>query len=305
MRKPFTVSLVLEWGRHKLAKAKTASLDAELLLAEVLRRERAWFFANPERAISPQQVERFKKLVTKRAAGWPTAYLTGKKDFYGLTFKVSPAVLIPRPASEAIVAEAVRAIKDRRIKNVLELGTGSGAIAVAIAKTLPDVQLVATDISEAALRVARTNARFHEVSSRIRFIKSDLFSRAAPTQLIVANLPYLPKGLKVARELTKEPRQALFDGSQDGLGLYEKMFEAIKTGCVLVELGSKQYGPMAKWLKNKFKNRAEIGPIHDLDRSICGLKLTLLSSGLESARPTGLESVRTDRRDLQAGGQSH
>ncbi len=199
--------------------AREAGLEAQLLLSAVLGKSRAWLIAHPEAEIDPEQQVRLDRLLEQLADGIPLPYLLGHWEFYGLDFIVSPAVLIPRPETELLVEHAIAWLQgDPSKRAVADVGTGSGCIAISIARQCPEVQFVATDISWEALQVARQNAIRHGVSRRLRLVQCDLLSAVSgPFDLVCANLPYIPKPalaeLPVARH---EPIQAL-DGGPDGL----------------------------------------------------------------------------------------
>lgn len=221
MAKLFIVSHVLYEASRRLhaARIDSAWLDAELLLAHVLKKDRAWLLAHSEYRLTQTQRKRFTSLLRRRAKRVPLAYLTGEKEFYGLRFRVSPAVLIPRPETERLIELALPYLK-KLLKGsiVADIGTGSGCIAITLARLLPDLRFIATDASAAALAVARANARRHRVSSRIRFIRDRTFAALNHRGLsaIIANLPYLSRRelLGVQPELRREPRGALVAGAR-------------------------------------------------------------------------------------------
>jgi release factor glutamine methyltransferase len=252
-------------GIHRLRAAEVPSetLAAELLLLYVLGRERAWLYAHPEEPVDQGDRERFFELIRRRAAGEPLQHLTGKQEFWGLEFQITPDVLIPRPETEHVVEVALDRLALRELRagrrqktqgeNLLiaDVGTGSGCIAVALAKELPLAHFVATDISAAALVVARRNAERHGVAGRMRFAEADLLEeRGSPPSgdrafdLIVSNPPYV--GRREAQTLTREVREhepevALF-GGEDGYEMYAQLVQQaadrLKNGGLLVvELG--------------------------------------------------------------------
>jgi release factor glutamine methyltransferase len=218
-----------------LAEASTqiARRDAETLLAHLLHRDRAWIFAHPEAALDPPQLEAFRALTLRRASHEPLQHLTGRQEFYGLSLHVTPDTLIPRPETELLV-EAVLAwaVSQPGPLRILDIGTGTGAIALALAKHLPSAEITATDISAAALSVARDNAESLDLADRVRFTQSDLLAALTPEldagdlfDAIVSNPPYIP--LTDAPNLQpevvdNEPHLALFAGP-DGLGIYRRL----------------------------------------------------------------------------------
>lgn len=228
--------MTIKQAEQKLAAAgiTTAHLDA-LVLAELASgQDRASLLANPESRISNPE---FEKLIKQRATRVPVAHLTGTKEFYGLEFIVSPNVLSPRPESEKIVELAIKHAP--RGSRLIDVGTGCGALAIAIGKHRPDLKVTATDISPAALKIAQSNVQ--RLRADIRLIKSDLLLGLTNPicQVVVANLPYLKDDAELTPEAAKEPRVALAGGA-DGLDLYRKLFEQLprhlaKPGFVFIE----------------------------------------------------------------------
>ncbi len=201
------------------ASARIERVDARVLLCHILRRESAYLAAHPEAPLTPEQAADFAGLVARRAAGEPVAYLTGEREFFGHRFKVSPAVLIPRPETEGLVERALEHLAPDRASTVLDLGTGSGCIAISIAFARPQARVHALDCAADALAVARENAA-RLGASNVRFSPSDWFSAVAGEAFdtIVANPPYIAKGDPHLTEgdLRFEPSSALVAG-RDGL----------------------------------------------------------------------------------------
>jgi release factor glutamine methyltransferase len=206
-------------------------VDARVLFAHLLDVDRAWIAANPMHVLTESQDARLDALVAQRALGHPVAYLLGRREFYGRDFEVGPDVLIPRPETETLVEAALEILRRPRAPldsrtggnppTLLDLGTGSGAIAVTLACERPDVRIVATDASEAALALASANARRHGCEDRIELVRGSWYD-AVPGRrfdLIVANPPYVAAGdVHLGRgDLRFEPPGALTDGSADGL----------------------------------------------------------------------------------------
>jgi len=260
---------VLKDAAQTLAAAgcDTPQLDAEVLLAHVLDRDRAWLYAHPEYALSLSQLSAGRSLVSQRASREPLAYLIGHREFYGLDFVVTPDVLIPRPETELLVERAIQwATAFSCFGVIADVGTGSGAIAVTLAVHLPRAYVVATDTSPAALAVARRNATRHGVADRVFLIQADLLGpvtglgplkRFAPLEgmaplagslgLIVANPPYLSHAelATAPPEVARwEPRAAL-DGGPDGLAVIHSLLAMASGrlaagGTLLVEIGAHQ-----------------------------------------------------------------
>ena len=192
--------------------------EAELLLRVVLGCERSHVISRAEEAVDSARAIAARSWFARRRAGEPVAYITGRREFYGLSLRITPEVLIPRPETERLVELALERIPRDSPMSVLELGTGCGAIALALARERPGLSIVATDISEAALEVARGNAR--SCAAEVRFARSDWFKELAPEpfDLIVSNPPYVATGdAHLDRgDLRFEPRLALVGGA-DGL----------------------------------------------------------------------------------------
>ena len=243
------------------ASTLIARRDAELLLAHTLCQPRIWLLAHPEAELTEAEVASFLTLTARRAGGEPAQYLTGTQEFFGLELRVTPAVLIPRPETEHLV-EAALAWSKTQIKPLrfLDIGTGSGAIAIAIAANEPAAEIIATDISAAALAVARDNALRLGVSGRIRFVQSDLLSALdsaadIPFDAIVSNPPYIPStdAATMQREVVAhEPHSALFAGP-DGLNIYRRLIPAAYTtlrpgGLLALEIGFGQRDALTELL---------------------------------------------------------
>lgn len=206
------------------ALGRLAPLDADVLVAHVLGISKEELYAHPERHVPEGAMRRGEALIARRAAGEPVAYLRGWKEFYGLRFAVDPRVLIPRPETETLV-DAVRATRSRVVADV---GTGSGAIAIALAVSDPELRVIATDVSPDALAVARANAESHGVLSRIELREGDLLApvRDGEVDCVAANLPYLTDiavavGNEERSSLAFEPQLAVIAGP-DGLGLIRR-----------------------------------------------------------------------------------
>jgi release factor glutamine methyltransferase len=200
-------------------EASSARIEVQCLLQKVLHVPRVYLLAHPERSLTEAEYVRYSELLLRRLHGEPVAYILGEREFFGLNFKVTPATLIPRPDTELLVELTVQRIPARERCAVLDLGTGSGAIALAIAQACPRAEVLAGDASAAALAVAQENARALGVSN-VRFIQSDWFA-ALGTQrfaLIVSNPPYIAAGDPhlVQGDVRFEPVSALVSGS-DGL----------------------------------------------------------------------------------------
>jgi len=234
----------------------TPQLDLQLLLASTLDRPRSYLLAHPDRAFTLREQATFTELLTRRQRGEPVAYLIGVQEFWSLPISVSPAVLIPRPETELLV-ELTLAQFDERPRKVAEIGTGSGAIAVALASERPGWEILATDLSPAALGVARTNqANLLGKYSQIRFATASCGASLAADQfdLVVSNPPYVASDDPHLKSLTFEPALALVAGS-DGLDVIRKLVPDARRalrpgGWVLLEHGHDQAGAVADRLRS-------------------------------------------------------
>ena len=239
----------------------TPGLDAELLLAFSIDRERHFLYAHPAKELSGVELKRFRALVARRIKGEPVAYITGRKEFWSLGFEVTPDVLIPRPDTEILVEEVLKLSlrEGERGIRILEIGTGSGAISIALASELKNAFITATDFSPKVLAVAMRNAVNNNMEEKISFLCGDIFEPVAEKfDIIVSNPPYISEGefRLLAPEVRKyEPRQALVAGPEgtefhrklacDG----ERFLE--KNGWLVMEMGAGQRFAIEKMLKDK------------------------------------------------------
>jgi release factor glutamine methyltransferase len=244
-------------GQLNSAGVPTAQLDAEVLLVVSLRISRAALHARPERLVADAAARVFQECIGRRQRREPVAYIVGTKEFWSLDFEVTPDVLIPRPETELVVEIATGLLRDLDITrpSVCDLGTGSGCIAVAIAKEAADAIVVATDVSSAALEIARRNATRHDVEGRIELVSGDLFSGLSDRRfdLIVSNPPYVETAevASLAPEVRCEPALAL-NGGADGLQTIARLIPAAADhlfagGWLVMEIGATQ-GPAVEEL---------------------------------------------------------
>lgn len=254
MAQPTTITDALRRGAGalRMAAVEDAELEAEVLLRHALGLSRAHLFARLPEQLSAEIEDRYRELVRRRAAHVPTAYLTGTREFYGLELTVGPGVLIPRPETEHLVEEALRLgrelLSHQDRVTLVDVGTGSGAIALAVARHLPAVRVLATDRSPAALAVADLNAKRLRLAGRVTFLCGDLLEPVhEPVDIIAANLPYISSDviLTLAPEVRDhEPREAL-DGGPDGLRAIARLLAGAPHhlapgGAVLLEIGHDQ-----------------------------------------------------------------
>ena len=231
-------------------------IEAEVLLRHVLQLDRTYLFLRLPEALAQEQLQEFQRLIARRVAHTPNAYLTGRREFYSMSFAVGPGVLIPRPETEHLVdavLEVGRALlAERGRATFVDAGTGSGAIALAVAKHLPALRVLATDISPAALAVADLNAKRLRLAGRVTFLQGDLLEPLRePVEIIAANLPYIPTATWAALppEIREhEPRLAL-DGGEDGLRVIDRLLATVPRhlasgGVVILEIQYDQAEPL-------------------------------------------------------------
>jgi release factor glutamine methyltransferase len=238
----------------------TATRDAELLLLHILQIPRTSLIAHPDHELSPSQRTSYENHIARRLHYEPVQYITGQQEFYGLTLKVTPAVLIPRPETEHLVEAVLNLLPKNKPLKIADIGTGSGAIAIALAAHLPQAAITALDISTEALEIATINAREHNVAGRIRFLQSDLLSaldhEAETFDAIVSNPPYVAETDRATlhpQVRDHEPASALFAG-ETGLDIYRRLipqaYNALKpNGLLALEIGHDQQEAIATLLR--------------------------------------------------------
>ena len=254
-------ALAAATGRLARAAIESARLDAELLMAAAARTSRAAVIIGAAE-IDATVLERFERMVARREAREPLAYIVGHREFFSLEFEVCPGLLVPRPETETLVETALDFLNGRLSATILDIGTGSGAIAIAIAKNAPAVRIVALDISKVSLEVAARNARRHRCADRITFLHGDCFAAldaaryGSPFDLIVSNPPYIAEAefATLAPEVRDfEPRIALA-GGRDGMGFYRRIAAGLsrwlgRDGEVMLEVGAGQVDAVEAMLR--------------------------------------------------------
>jgi release factor glutamine methyltransferase len=226
--------------------SSTPRLDAEILLGHVLRMDRAALLARPDQQVPLDSAAGFASLVARRERGEPVAYLTGHKEFYGLDLLITPDVLVPRPETESAVEACLVALPAGEIGHMADIGTGSGAILVAVAVNRPNLQAVGTEISPEALAVARANCERHGVLDRVTLLQGDLLEPlSGKFNVIAANLPYVPPGEAAPNVATWEPTVAVFGGGDDGTATIHRFLQTapnylLPGGTVVMETAHSQ-----------------------------------------------------------------
>lgn len=255
----WTIETLLKWTRQYFGEkgVENPRLDAEVLLSHILEKDRLYLYVHFDQPLEEKELVAFRSAVKKRAARLPVAYIIGNKEFMGLDFKVTPAVLIPRPDTEILVETALNRLKTMESPQILDIGTGSGAICISMLVKQQSAKGIAIDISPEALSVAKTNAERHQVDERLTFCLGDLF---APVQdqvfnAILSNPPYIPEAdiAGLTPEVRQEPSQALV-GGKDGLDFYRRIIREGRNylaagGFIAMEVGigqSQQVAAMAE-----------------------------------------------------------
>lgn len=247
---------------HLNGHVERPDLDALAILSHLIGRPTSWILAHDETPMTTAIVRRYRSLVRRRKNGWPLPYLLGTRSFLGREFIVTPKTLIPRPATETLVAHILDTAQPTA-RRILELGTGTGCIAISLALARPDWELVATEKSPAALRVARLNAK--RLKAIVRFVQTGSFSSIADhnPDLIVANLPYLSKKEIRQNKLRFEPSLALDGRGSDGLGIYRQLIHDLPRtfhGAVYIECLPRQHAAIKQQIRRRWP-KALIGRI--------------------------------------------
>ena len=274
----------LQFGPHR----DRARADAELLLMHLLRTNRAWLIANSNVEIGFENWKPYFKLLQRRYLGEPIQYITGEQEFYGLPFRVTPSVLIPRPETEHLVEKVIQFAPLFPKLRIVDVGTGSGAIAIAVAHEWPSAAITAVDISAPALELARRNAERTGFADRIRFLQGDLLAPVLSERfnMVVSNPPYVPTADRESLSIEvreHEPALALFAG-EDGLDFYRRLipdaFAVLDpSGYLLLEIGYGQSAAVAALMSETEFEQIEFVPdLQGIPRVACGRRRLLASS---------------------------
>ncbi|MGB6063367.1 MAG: peptide chain release factor N(5)-glutamine methyltransferase [Desulfomonilaceae bacterium] len=264
----WTVKDVLEWTAAYFKKKgiTTARLDAEVLLAHCLGVDRLHLYLNLDRPLKQEERAQYRELIRRRAMREPVSLIRGIKEFWSLRLRAVPGVLIPRPDTEALVEAVLEAIRDHPNPNILEIGTGSGAISIAIALENRLSRIVATDIDFRALEAARFNAINLGAAASIDLLAADLFAAIRPESkfdVVCCNPPYIPSDVipTLDPEINFEPRKAL-DGGPDGLSVIRRLVSQAgnyltENGALIIEIGSEQEPSVREMFET-------LGGLHDI-----------------------------------------
>lgn len=278
--------LIIKYSEVLKEISDTPRLDVEMLLQKALGDvDRIYIHININKSLSKEEEELFLELLSDRIKGRPIAYIVGKREFMGLDFEVKEGVLIPRPDTETLVEEIINLCKDKKDLSILDIGTGSGAITVSLAKYIEDARVTSFDISDIPLEVGRINAINNGVDDKIEFLKSDLFSaienKDIKFDIIVSNPPYIPrKDIETLHTQVKdyEPYNAL-EGGEDGLDFYRAITKQSnmyikEDGILAYEIGHDQAEDVCKIMRdNGYHKIYTKKDIQGIDRVVIGFKL--------------------------------
>ena len=278
--------IIIKYSKELENMSDTPRLDVEILLEKALGGvDSLYIRLNLDKELTKEQEDLFNLFIQDRLKGRPIAYIVGNREFMGLDFYVQEGVLIPRPDTEILVEELIEICKDKENLNILDIGTGSGAITISLAKYLNNSNVKSFDISDIALEVGKKNAISNEVDNRVEFIKSDLFSAIKDNDIkfdvIVSNPPYIPKkDIKTLHTQVKdyEPYIAL-EGGDDGLDFYRSITEQSKlylkeNGILAYEVGHDQAQDVAKIMEiNGYTKIYTKKDLQGIDRVVIGYKL--------------------------------
>lgn len=260
-----TIREALTDASQQLKSSDTPRLDAQVLLEHVLQVNRAYLFAHDDDRLSLDHHAQFQDLIQRRAKGEPIAYIIGTRGFYDLEFDVTPDVLIPRPETELLLEEALRLMKDKPDATVLDVGTGSGALAVTYAVHMPHSEVYAIDISPSALQMAESNAKKN--GAQVQFLQGSLaqplIEHEVKVDLLMANLPYIRSDEMSSLAVSQHEPHLALDGGEDGLDLIRQLIQQIPSVClhganILLEIGAEQGHALQKLIYKSLNVECDI-----------------------------------------------
>ena len=262
--------VVKEYSKYLRDITHIPQKEVEILLLHIVQQNIIWLHINYNK---PCEVEKdLEKLVKKRATDYPLEYITKRATFYGEIFEVEKGVLIPRPETEILVEKAFDILKDIKNPTIVEIGTGSGIISVMLAKLISNIQIIAVDINDKALDLAKRNATQHGVEDKISFIKSDLFENISEDKfdMVISNPPYIASNFKLPKNVQYEPANALFGGNIGDELLKDIIIQTSKKDVkyLLCEMGYDQRKPLQKFIDEniKYKSLEFYKDLSNLDR---------------------------------------
>jgi len=267
--------IVKEYSRYLKEVTHIPQKEVEILILHLVQQNTIWLHLNYDKECMVEN--ELEKLVKKRATNYPLEYITKRASFYGEVFNVRDGVLIPRPETEILVEKAEIILNDISSSKVLEIGVGSGIISVMLAILIPNIEIVAVDINDKALDLAKSNAKKHNVEDKITFIKSDLFTNVPNTDfdMVISNPPYIADDYKLPSNVKYEPSNALFGGSIGDELLKDIIIETHKRGIkyLLCEIGYDQLTPLTKYINEHIMTFKKLEFYKDYDKFDRGFTL--------------------------------
>lgn len=267
--------IVKEYSRYLKEVTHIPQKEVEILILHLVQQNTIWLHLNYDKeCVCEVELE---KLVKKRVTNYPLEYITSRASFYGEVFNVRDGVLIPRPETEILVEKAELILKEISKPKVLEIGIGSGIISVMLALLIPDIEIVAVDINDKALELAKSNAKKHNVEEKITFIKSDLFENVPDVDfdMVVSNPPYIADDYKLPSNVKFEPSNALFGGNIGDELLKDIIIQTDERNIkyLLCEMGYDQLSPLTKYINNNIKSFKKLEFYKDYDKFDRGFTL--------------------------------
>ena len=267
--------VIKEYSRYLKEVTHIPQKEVEILILHLVKQNTIWLHLNYDKECSCEK--ELEKLVTKRATNYPLEYITQRASFYGEMFNVIDGVLIPRPETEILVEKAEVILKEMKNPKVLEIGVGSGIISVMLAILIPDIEIIAVDINEKALELAKANAVKHSVEDKITFIKSDLFADVPDIKfdMVVSNPPYIADDYKLPLNVKYEPSNALFGGDIGDELLKNIILQTSKRSIsyLLCEMGYDQKTPLTHFIKENISSYKSLEFYKDYDKFDRGFTL--------------------------------
>ena len=268
--------VVKEYSHYLKEVTHIPQKEIEILILHLVQKNTIWLHLNYDKECLIEK--ELKELVKKRATNYPLEYITSRASFYGEVFNVRDGVLIPRPETEILVENAETILKNIKKPRVLEIGVGSGIISTMLALLIPDIEIIAVDINDKALELAKSNAIKHNVEDKISFIKSDLFENVPNEKfdMVISNPPYIADDYKLPKNVKYEPSNALFGGSI-GDELLKKIIVQTNQRNIkylLCEMGYDQLNPLTKYIKENISSYKSLDFYKDYDKFDRGFTLT-------------------------------
>ena len=260
--------IVKEYSKYLKEVTHIPQKEVEILILHLVQKNTIWLHLNYDKECLVEK--ELEKLVKKRATNYPIEYITKRASFYGEVFNVQDGVLIPRPETEILVEKAEAILKNINNPKVIEIGTGSGIISVMLAVLIKDIEIIAVDINDKAIALAKSNAKKYNVEDKITFIKSDLFDSVPDIKfdMVVSNPPYIADNYKLPSNVKYEPSNALFGGSIGDELLKDIITQTKdkKIPCLLCEMGYDQKQPLTKYINENIEKYKKLEFYKDFDK---------------------------------------